>query len=647
MRVLIFGHLDNQGGAQNALRKLVKLLTEYGHDIFISLPSDTGSESAFYRAQGINCFKLELGLVLPDFSRGLLAYSFQNFQKISDDFKVFDFDLVITNTVTILHGALIANQLEIPHIYYAHESLSDIELQPSGIAIETYIKTLTSSSDAIISCSNYVESQFHELPMELKLVLSPYDFNQEVTIQKFNPESPLAIQIIGVQSERKNANFCTILSKALDLRGIEVVFHIIGNPGNDTQNIIRNVNRRELSNIIFHPQCEDPYLLNQGERVITLVSSRMEPYGLTIPESLQRGIPVLATKSGGPEELLAPEDLFDFDDLDTCARRIIQIANNYKSSSESALQRFKELKSKEFNCIASINNLNTLITNVKKNKLRSKVNLFTSELISKLSTLYSSSIDTLEIAKNISRISQKSSNPMTSNNVIAAIKNERENPGLAVLEDIKRFDVIPFAYSQEIDDLYKNGLGLAIELAATAGDTARILMSSFILTCLTELKHHKSEIKILALGDGLATDAIRFANCGFSVDYIDYDNSLMAKVAALNCESFFGDGQKKVNFINKIESKYDAVICLEVIEHVPEPFKFLENLNDYLADEGLLFISECFSGIENRWPTHIYKNENLSLQILNIKNQRFELISSNINPYGKPYVFKKNNLHAF
>ncbi len=148
----------------------------------------------------------------------------------------------------------------------------------------------------------------------------------------------------------------------------------------------------------------------------------------------------------------------------------------------------------------------------------------------------------------------------------------------------------------------------------------------------------------MALGDGIGIDAIRLASAGFSVDYMDYDSSNMSKIASFNFLS-----SKKISsidldicIINNVTQKYDAVVCLEVIEHVSSPFDFSESICNYLKDDGLLFISECFNGIENRWPTHLYTNERYSGLLPFILLKHFKLMNFNQQPFGKPFVFAKS-----
>ena len=375
--------------------------------------------------------------------------------------------------------------------------------------------------------------------------------------------------------------------------------------------------------------------------MITLVAARTEPYGLTIVESLQRGIPVIATNSGGPQELLDDSCLYDFDDLDECVRKIRSIIYNYDDASVMAIEKFNKLKKADY--IESQRNIiNSFIQKAEFIHSHNKSNSGITQKLSQFQALLNGGFQIEKIAYNISKVSKFTKSEMSYEDVLNKISLEKNSSGNAVLEDIKKYDVIPFTYSDGMDSLYKEGFGLAIELAANSEDIARLVMIFYIYSCLIEkVESSKTCLRILALGDGLALDSMRLANCGLNIDYIDYDKSNMAKIAKLNCNQKFGIGQKNIKFIDSITKKYDAIVCLEVIEHVPIPFDFLNKISSHLKIDGLLFISECFDGIEDRWPTHLHANEKYSNKLPFLANQGLELSRINKNPYGKPYVFKK------
>ncbi|MEY4029317.1 MAG: Mycolic acid cyclopropane synthetase, partial [Bacteroidota bacterium] len=105
-------------------------------------------------------------------------------------------------------------------------------------------------------------------------------------------------------------------------------------------------------------------------------------------------------------------------------------------------------------------------------------------------------------------------------------------------------------------------------------------------------------------------------------------------------------GRLRVLNRNEIDTgHYDAMISLEVIEHVEQPQDFLDFLNAQLKPEGLLFLSDCFAGITSYWQTHLLSNERLSGMIpLMAAQSGFAFEGYNKTPLCKPYVFKKSDL---
>ena len=73
---------------------------------------------------------------------------------------------------------------------------------------------------------------------------------------------------------------------------------------------------------------------------------------------------------------------------------------------------------------------------------------------------------------------------------------------------------------------------------------------------------------------------------------------------------------------SQMDTKYDIIVCGEVLEHVSNPKRFLEKIHYYLNNNGKVFISTCINcpAIDhiNQWHSieeirKIYKKANLKL----------------------------------
>jgi 2-polyprenyl-3-methyl-5-hydroxy-6-metoxy-1,4-benzoquinol methylase/glycosyltransferase involved in cell wall biosynthesis len=593
-------------------------------------PNNTGELINFFLNNGINCSNIHIPYAVPDFANYLIHASQLDFHEIANNLKEKNFELVISNTISSPHGAIIANDLNIPHITYVHEHIEgDADLSAFCISNDYYMNMIESQSDHVLCCSKFVKRSLNRKTPST--ILYPHNFSFKL-IEKnyFDPEKAFNILVIGVKSVRKNTHFSLSVLKALRLRGLKVHLHIIGHESTGSSKLNTQIIGKAEENVFIHPQLKNPYELLALGNCITLVCSQVEAFGLTITESLQRSIPVISSKSGGPEELLGNEYLFDVDNINQCVKSIEKVIKNYTSEINLAEKNY--LKLEENNSLEIRKNtieltIQSALKNFKKNK-----NFL----------IRSTDLALSDIATNIDRvILSETGIQLNSENLIHI---EKIHPGLSVQKDIMQFDVVPFSASAQMDCLYREGFGLAIELASTFDDISRIKMAVVILGKLLEISNNPSELEILSIGDGLGVDAIRLAACGFPIDYIDYDRSNMAKIAELNFDSYkIKNEDIDIRVLNKYQKSYDAVVCLEVIEHVEDVFNFIEVLKDAVSPNGYLFISECFDGIRDRWPTHLYDNEKYSNLLPLMLAPYFNLIDLNKDPYSKPYIFQRKS----
>lgn len=658
MKILVVAHSPKRGGAEAGLRNLVVNLLALNYEAEVLLPHGDGEEEAYYQSLGLTTWRWDMWPCLPDFASTMPALAGLDFPGTVAVLQPRRFDAVLSNTAVVLHGIGLAQWMELPHIHYIHEDLASPEFKPHGISLAAFHRMIADHSDYRFFCSDSLKEQW---AVANSATLWPHRFSSDDHVEdmdktvslepdslprttRYFPNRPFSLQVIGVKSLRKNTHFMITVVKALRLRGAPpLTLSIIGDDSSGTATLLHHLQHRQEPDIYVYPKLDDPYALNREANPITISCAAIEPFGLTLIESLQQGIPTISARSGGGTEVCGEEMVFDVDDIDGCVRLLEAIFQDYNGWAEKAQARYQVLKSHD-NCTAFGQRLKAGIDAAIANYSGDKKAGDFLRRLPEYRHLTDIGLNTDAIADNIAAISQlpQTDYHWSSDEVKNRIQEEKNRPGTAVLGDIRKFDVVPFAMSEAMNRLYKNGLGLAIELAATFDDEARVKMAAFILGWLHNLNPDKSA-RILAVGDGLGIDAIRLARCGYHIDYMDYDGSLMSLVAQRNVALAKQSCDVAVAFVNSVQAGYDFIICLEVIEHIEQPTDFLRWLAEQLNPDGYVFLSECFDGIYNRWPTHLYRNERYINQIGHLAAPYFVLEDVALTPYGKPYLFRKIN----
>ncbi len=100
--------------------------------------------------------------------------------------------------------------------------------------------------------------------------------------------------------------------------------------------------------------------------------------------------------------------------------------------------------------------------------------------------------------------------------------------------------------------------------------------------------------KALDIGCGGGVLSLPLARMGFAVSAIDMnDNAIIEAKKAANQAGLTIDFQMidVEKFANKHEETFDAVFCLELLEHIDDWAGFLESATALLKPDGMLFIS--------------------------------------------------------
>lgn len=220
--------------------------------------------------------------------------------------------LIYSNTVTVADGALLARLLRLPHVWHLHEAVagnSDLDFPLPVAALPDFIRH--HSSDVIVN-SDALRQQFFgaAAPEMVRTIWNGVDLDPPVAAAQplLPPDIPPNARLSGI---------CARLSKR---KGIDVYLHAIACLGDGFGDVFHLVigtgSGEQLSELralaaglgiaervhFLGFRVDAPALL--GQLSVLVSASECEPFGLTLIEAMVRGVPVVATKSGGPEEIV-------------------------------------------------------------------------------------------------------------------------------------------------------------------------------------------------------------------------------------------------------------------------------------------------------------------------------------------------------
>jgi len=327
IRVLFVSHDGSMsGGAQ---RTLLTLLTAIDRSIcspMLVIPY----EGALGRAAGelgIPVFVEPLVYWVPclhfSTSRQRLRHLYYFFRTLNSRSRTIErlivehgVDLVYTNTVTCVEGAIAAWRTRKPHVWHIHEPiLGNSDLAPL-LPYRLYSMAIDFLSKAIIFCSKALAKDYQELSGKASIVYNGLPFpsvrnrsgaRAEITKKlDINAGAKLVAIVGGLQPRKDHLTFLDA-AKLVTLNTEDAVFLIAGCSGSEeyTNLICQRVSALQLNSRVK--------LLGRWEGDIhdffaaidvLVISSEQESFGLTAIEALAMETPVVATRCGGPEEVV-------------------------------------------------------------------------------------------------------------------------------------------------------------------------------------------------------------------------------------------------------------------------------------------------------------------------------------------------------
>ncbi|MEZ0186526.1 MAG: glycosyltransferase [Candidatus Reddybacter sp.] len=249
-------------------------------------------------------------------------------------------DLIYTNTSTLLEGALAANKLSIPHIWHIHEYLNDNPDIYSYLPNKLTDKITAYLSDQIITPSHVLaKNRFgtadnvHVVNNGVNLSLEQTGDGESIRDELNIPANAPIVTFIGSITATKDP--LTFVRAALQIKTSkpETHFLIAGHTPNESLNhLIKDL----IKKASFSENChllgfrnDVPNILASG--TVHVSTSLREVMPINILEAMGIGKPVIATRCGGPEEVIIDNQtglIVNVGDYNAVASAVLYLLDN-------------------------------------------------------------------------------------------------------------------------------------------------------------------------------------------------------------------------------------------------------------------------------------------------------------------------------
>lgn len=316
MNILLLHSASDIYGSSRIFLEVVKIYLKAGINPVVLL-SGEGPLTEKLRELGVKIEIQNLGILrrkyvtpiglLNRFSKNRKAYAY-----LDNLHAKYNFKLVYSNTLAVIIGAFWAKRNQLPHIWHIHEILPG----PAPL-VKVLAKMLDSSTPNPIVVSNAVATHWQGRlkTSKPKVIHNGISYDQfikeyEDAKSKLNlPVDKLVITMIGRINPGKGQLFFLEIAKRLSARYPHLHFVLTGDPfpGYEpiaegiTEFIAKNKLESKVTDLGF--RSDIPQVLAATD-IFMLPSILSDSFPTVILEAMASGKPVIATQSGGAQEMI-------------------------------------------------------------------------------------------------------------------------------------------------------------------------------------------------------------------------------------------------------------------------------------------------------------------------------------------------------
>lgn len=234
-----------------------------------------------------------------------------------------NFDLVHTNSSVVDFGAILAEKMNLPHVWHIREVVKELDFLPvyRESVIYAYMKE---HANVMIAISAAVAEKMKQLTQCNKIEVVYNGMTESNTIMKTRfPKRGEKISFLSTGNICREKGQLTIVRAIDELvsRG-ETNFHVFFAGRGRVKEISQLIAKSNLASYVtFLGQVDDMKRL-RNKTDVEIVATKWEAFGRATVEAMQASNPVIGTNLGGTTELIIQNKngfLFEWDDYRTLA----------------------------------------------------------------------------------------------------------------------------------------------------------------------------------------------------------------------------------------------------------------------------------------------------------------------------------------
>lgn len=224
--------------------------------------------------------------------------------------------------------------------------------------------------------------------------------------------------------------------------------------------------------------------------------------------------------------------------------------------------------------------------------------------------------------------------------MVRRLLDEEQCMGINVRRDLQAKNLEPHIWTEQLIEFYRDTKAFLYETSVWNRTPLKQKYRSWIgqyLASWQTTRKVSQPLRILCFGDGLGFDSTFFCQAGHEVTYFEVSQ----KCQAFATKVFEGNAVCP-RIVDRLDGlapdSFDAIVCMDVLEHVPSPPDVVESFSRWLKPGGRLIVHSPFWLIARYYSTHLRKNRKYSGSLNLFRRHQLEPVGGNF--FWDPIVFE-------